>query len=117
MCSKTDKVIMSHAIFWKGFLMATRLLWLHSERELQYPYVTEILEFIKRDMAVKLEITSFVQPMLYVMNDMAKPQEDIPKLVDFIETHLIDWNNSSLIKAYSDHVKDLMDEYMKNCHS
>ena len=108
----------SHYKFWQDVLLATRLLWIHSERSVElFPYTDEILDFMREDMALALTVSSWVQPMLYVLNDLADPAKDIPKLLDFIDSHLIDWNDNKLIEAYRNHVGDLYEKYMIECEA
>lgn len=104
---------MNRSELWQGVLLATRILWIHSEREPFWPYVNEIVEFLRKDMTFNLHVTSWVQPMLYIMNDAADPTKDLPKLLDFIESRLTDWEDNSLVKAYADHLKFLLEQYHK----
>ena len=104
--------------FWQKVLLATRILWIHSEQSaVLFPYVNEILEYMQNSMELNLRVSSWVQPMIYVMNDKADPKKDITKLCEFIDGRIEDWDNSKFIKAYQDHLKEMLDDYLFDAES
>ena len=102
----------SHFAFWQQVLLATRILWIHSEMDtVLFPYVDQIIDFMRDDMSLNLRVVSWVKPMIYVMNDLADPKEDIGKLLKFIDSHMIEWNDHPFIKAYAEKIEELLTDY------
>ena len=105
--------------FWQKVLLATRILWMHSEQSaVLFPYVDKILEYMQNSMDLNLGVSSWFQPMIYVINDKADPKKDITKLCEFIDSRIEGWDNNKFIQAHRNHINEMLDDYLtdnKNC--
>ena len=94
-------------------LFASKILWQHNYREDLQDCINSILKFQQENMQWNLRVGSWDNPLTYVMNDMASPSEDMPKLIDFIEKQLPSWNNDGLIIGYKRYISFLLQAYVK----
>ena len=104
---------MSHHQFWRDILFATQILVRHKYREDLCESIDSIVQFLQEDTQWNLRVSSWHQPLTYVMNDMAEPTEDVPKVIDFIEKRLALWNNDNLINGYKNYIDFLLKAYVK----
>ena len=63
-------------------------------------------------MNVNMIVTSWNQPFLFTINDMAEPTEDLPKLFRFVEARLPFWN-SELHADYIKYLKECLERYVR----
>ncbi len=107
---------MSHFHFWQKVALTTRSLWLQSQdndlsREWQTP---DIIKFLEENMMVRLTVVSWESPFKFLMNDVADPTQDLPKLFDYIQTQLPLWENQALYEDYVNFLETMLDEYMND---
>ena len=105
---------MSHFNFWHKVLLTTHSLWLQSQdhvllREKQTP---SIIKFFEENMTVRLIVISWESPLKVLMNDVAEPIEDLPKLFDYIQTQIPSWENQPLYKDYVNFLVTMLEDYM-----
>ena len=104
---------MSHLLFWQDILFATQVLHYSTVNEPVRSYRDEIVQFLQQEMDWNLRVISWANPMRYIMNDVADPLEDLPKLFDFINSKLPPWQNNDLIRGYLMYLNLLLYRYVK----
>lgn len=106
---------MPHFEFWQNVFLATRLLWIHSQPSpLLWNYYTKnIVRFLREEMTANMIVNSWNDPPVFVVNDMAEPTEDMPKLFNYIESLIEPLPTHSLYRAYLNHLRWLLEDYVR----
>ena len=100
----------SYFNFWQDVLLSTLVLYQHTK--VQFPtfvYTNEIVRFLQEEMKWNLRVKSWEYSLVYVMNDLAEPSQDMPKLFAFIESQ--SWKDIDIIGEYLCHLKSLLSKH------
>ncbi len=103
---------MSHNAFWIKVVEATRHLWKISSEAPQFWYMVDILDFMENRMDLNFRMQSFLNPVTFEINDMADPETDLPRLIDFIKAKCKIWKHNDYCLLYLRELEQLLGNYM-----
>ena len=97
--------------FWFAFLRALNVLYHPSVSLSDFAHVKELFRFMQEDMELNLRVTSWVEPMQYVFNDLAHPPDNIKLLLEFVDKQVSHWHDTLVIKTFRKLLTRLLDAY------